>query len=156
MAALIDARLGKVRAGVDVDHLVVRLKLHGATVLNWRLRRDPEFVEGAARDRAGMVDRVWIEKIELETTEAGADASAAGPVAELAAEMRRSIAGSGIFREDAERLMDELAKALPPEARHVFGNSEAEHHEILAALSTEGCEAVLAHLYEGAGGKGEG
>ena len=155
MAARIGARLEDVRAEVDIDYLVIRLELHGATALNWRLRRDPEFVEGTAQDRAGMVGRVWIEKIELETTEPGADTSAAGPVAELAAEMRRSVAGSDVFQEDAARLMEELAKALPTEARRVFGNSEAARREILAALSAEGCEAVLAHLHEGAGAKGE-
>lgn len=158
MAVRIGARLEEARAAVDADHLVVRLELRGATALNRRLRRDPELVETEARDRAAAVGAVWIEKVDIETGEPGVEAAGvdgAGPMAELAAEMRRRAAGADGFREAAERLLDDLERALPPEARRAFGDGEAERREALARLGAEGCEAVLAHLRGGEGGGAE-
>ena len=96
--------------------------------------------------------------MDIETGEPGVEAAGidgAGPMAELAAEMRRRAAGADGFREVAERLLEDLERALPPEARRAFGDGEAERREALARLGAEGCEAVLAHLRGGEGGGAE-
>lgn len=145
--ARIGAALERARSETDADHLVVRLHLHGATPLAWRLRRDRDLARAGADDHAAALGRTWIEKVEVETKPEGEARGGAGPVDELAGRMRETAAGSEAFRLAAAALADELGKALPPEARRIFGDSEAERAEALRALAAEGCETVLAHLH---------
>ena len=150
MARRMGETLERLRAGVDADDLVVRLKLTGATPLNRRLRRDPELVETEARHRAGMTGNSWIEKVEIETADPGG-ADRAGAIGELAAAMRGAVARSEGFREEAARAMDDIERLLPPEARGALGGDETERAATLDRLIDEGCETVLAHLRDSGG-----
>lgn len=145
MARRIGERLDKLRAGAEAEHLVVRLELTGGTLLNWQLRREPEWVETEARHRAGMAGNAWIEKVEIATEDPGGVGSAPGALEELANDMRGPIARS----EADDDTMKEIEKALPLAVRRAFGDND-ERRRILDDLITEGRQAVLAHLREGA------
>ncbi len=150
MARRIGEALERLRAGVDTEHLVVRLELTGGTPLNWRLRREPELVETEARHRAGVTGNTWIEKVEIATVDPGNTDARVGPVGELAGAMRDPIARSEGFREEAARAMEEIERSLPPEVRRALGDSVAERAATLDTLIDEGCETVHAHLHESA------
>ena len=167
MVERIGAALERERGRVDADHLVVRLELRGATPLDWRLRRDPEFARAEAEFRASG-SRTWIEKIELETITEEADAPSAGPVAELAAAMSE-LAAEPEFGKDLADDIEKVLRRLPGSGawdvfgateadrtdsrrrsrgrgRDVFGATEADRTETLARLAAEGRRAVVAHL----------
>lgn len=155
LAGVPDRRIAAERIGIALeracaeavsDHLVTRLELRGATELAWRLRRDPELARAEAEDRARMLGRTWIEKIEMAVS-APADPGI-GPIGEIKETVRGRIAPSNSFRHSAREAVEEIRTALPPAARDVFGDSEVAGEEILDALIREGCETVLAHLRE--------
>ncbi len=150
MARRVGETLDELRAGVEAEHLVVRLKLTGGTPLNWWLRREPERVETEARHRAGMAGNAWIEKVEIATREPGKADSNPGAFGELAKAMRGSAARSEEFRAEADRAMEEIERALPPEARRALGANPEDREATLAGLIDEGREAVLARLRGGA------
>ena len=145
MARRIGERLDKLRAVAEAEHLVVRLELTGGTPLNWQLRREPEWVETEARHRADMAGNAWIEKVEIATEDPGGVGTAPGALEELANDMRGPIARS----EADDDTMKEIEKALPLAVRRAFGNND-ERRRTLDDLITEGRQAVLAHLREGA------
>ena len=155
MTERIGASLERARAGLRADRLVARLELTGGTPLNWRLRRERELVEGEARHCAGAAGNSWIEKVELATGEPGNAAADAGAVAELAGTMSGSVARSEEFRAQADRIMEEIELALPPDARRALGDSAEERAETLAGLIDEGRQTVLARLREGAPGEAD-
>ena len=150
MARRIGERLDELRAGVEAEHLVVRLELTGGTPLNWQLRREPEGVETEARHRAGMAGNAWIEKVEIATEDPGGAGTAPGAVEELANDMQGPIAQSATFRAKADDMMKEIEKVLPLAVRRALGASGERRDRILDGLITEGSQAVLAHLREGA------
>lgn len=150
MARRIGERLDELRASAEAEHLVVRLELTGGTPLNWQLRREPEGVETEARHRAGMAGNVWIEKVEIATGDPGGPGTAPGAVEELANDMRDPIARSAAFRAEADKMMKEIEKALPLAVRRALGDSDERRDRTLDDLITEGSQAVLAHLREGA------
>ena len=147
MVERVGASLTQVRYSVNSDHLVVRLTLQGSTNLAWRLRRDLDVAKAEADSRAALIGRTWVEKVELNVGP-GTDTSV-GPLSDLAAKMLGPIARSDDFKRAAAHLVEELEPILPPEVRGVLGDDQTSRIEILEALVTEGCEAVLAHLNEG-------
>ena len=155
MTERLGARLERARAGVRADHLVARLELTGGTPLNWRLRREEELVDTEARHCAGAAGKTWIEKVELATGDLAGARADAGAVAELAGTMSGSVSRSEEFRAQANGIMEEIERALPPEARRALGDSAEKREKTLAGLIDEGCETVLARLHEGGSGDAE-
>ena len=147
MVERVDTSLKEARDSVNSEYLVVRLTLQGSTDLAWRLRRDLDVAMAEADSCAALLGRTWVEKVELNVGP-GADLPV-GPVSELAAKMLGPIAWSDDFKRAAAHLVEELEASLPPEARGVLGNDQTSRNDILQALVTEGCEAVLARLNEG-------
>ena len=148
MVERIGASLTQVRDSVTSEHLVVRLTLQGSTDLAWRLRRDLDVAKAEADSRAALIGHTWVEKVELNVGP-GTDPSV-GPVSELAAKMLGPIVRSDDFKRTAAHLVEELEPSLPSEVRGVLGDNQTSRIKILEVLMTEGCEAVLAHLNEGA------
>lgn len=146
MVERIVASLEEARASVSSEHLVVRLRLQGSTGLAWRLRRDLDVAKAEADSCAALLGRTSVEKVELNIGP-GTNLHI-GPVSELAAKMLGPIARSDEFKQTAAHLLEELEPSLPPEVRSVFGDNRTSRNDILQALMTEGCEAVLAHLNE--------
>ena len=64
--------------------------------------------------------------------------------------MRRAVARSEGFREEAADVLEELERSLPLEARRAFGRDETERAAMLERLAAEGIETAVAHLRESA------
>ena len=137
--------LVRARAEAESDQLVVRLELRGETDLAWRLRRDPDFVNAEATHQADTVGRTWIETVELAVNPPGKPA--VGPIGEISEAMYATSAPSESFRSQALGIIEEIERALPRDARDVFGHSEEERAETLDDMIQEGCKTILAHLH---------
>ena len=148
MVERIDLGLKQLRDSVKSEHLVVRLELQGESALAWRLQRDLDVIKGEADSRAQIIGRTWVEKVELNVR--SETNHPVGPVSDLATKMLGPIARSEELRREANRLAKELESLVPPEVRFVLGDDQTSRNKILQLLISEGCEAVLAHLSEGA------
>ena len=147
MVAVAATAMTAARGAAVSDHLIVRLALNGATSLAWQLRRDSDLVKEAL-DRALLVERIWIEKIEISCTppDAGAD-SGSDPLIDLRSLMRDQVGKSPGFGVTASEIAQELRGQLPPELRNILGDDEDSFKAKLAALIDDGAEDVLARLH---------
>lgn len=155
LAASLARALEQARGAVASEHLVARVRVTGATPLAWRIRRDLELLKAEADDRASVIGRCWVEKIEVDCRAPGMAAGmeaglAADPVTELSRLIDREVIGSGAYRAEAAAMADELRSQLPPECRALLGADEEEFEAMIAALARDGSEDVLARLHAGA------
>jgi exonuclease SbcD len=129
-------------------HLVIRLRLFGATPLSWQLRRDQALFEAEIEQRAERIGRVWIEKIEVETESLvrSRNGPIADPVAELGELMRADIIHRHGIRQAICEMVEDLRQDLPPEARGFAGEDEASFDAFVDQLLREGSEDMLARL----------
>jgi DNA repair exonuclease SbcCD nuclease subunit len=148
LAAALSRHLEQARRSARSEHLVVRLTLKGATPLCWRIRRDHDLLRTEAADRAFVVGKTWIEKIEVACHPPSA---APGPSADSVLELRRlvqdHVVTSAAFRAEVGTIADELRRQLPPELRGLLGSDETGFHRALSALVSDGAEDVLALLH---------
>ncbi len=153
IAAAVDAALGPARDAARSEHLVARLRVTGTTPLAWRLRRDLDLLKAEADDRASVLGRTSIEKIEVDCAapSAGAPGGAALPPGDPFAELRRliddDILHSDAFRAEMAAVAEELRLALPPECRGLLGSDPAGFDAALAAIVADGAQDVLARLH---------
>ncbi|MBE7183543.1 MAG: DNA repair exonuclease [Methylobacterium mesophilicum] len=143
------AALEQARSLTVSEHMVARLSLEGATPLAWQMRRDADILRAEADQRAALVGKGWIDKVEIGTmpSSAGTVAQAGGdPLLELRRLLSDEIARSPELERQALLIADELRAQLPQECRHILGQDEAEHRRLVAALVSEGAEDVLARL----------
>lgn len=138
----IDAALGAARDGIAADHLVARLAFTGATALAWRMRADLDLLANQAMDRAGLLGRCWIDKVEVDCTAPEA-AESDDPLVELGRLMR---APGAAFGDELAVMAADLRRQLPPECRAFLGNGPQEERAALDGLAAEGIEEVLARL----------
>jgi DNA repair exonuclease SbcCD nuclease subunit len=96
--------------------LAVRLVLAGATHLHDRLLADSERVVAELRSLAAIrnQDRLWIEKVELQTQPRQSITTHDGPIQELLDVLEQFRAEAGSFKEVIEELA-ELKRKLPSE-----------------------------------------
>jgi DNA repair protein SbcD/Mre11 len=147
MATRIAEALEEASGGVISEHMVARLSIGGATPLAWQIRRDFDLLRAEADERASIIGKISIEKIEVACAPPGAEHSpAADPLVDLRALISGEIVHSGAYRTAATDIAKELLTQLPPEARGIFGNDEDSFEAILAQLAEEGAEDVLARL----------
>ena len=146
----VDRGLAAARGTAVSDHLVARLRLAGATPLAWRLRRDADLLRADIAHRASSTGKTWIDKILLECEVPSARTNAANatdPIAELARLIDSDVVPSDLFRAEAESIVEDLLRQVPQECRDLLpGSDRAEHAALLAELTREGVEDVLAHL----------
>jgi exonuclease SbcD len=152
VVAAIDAALGTARDAAPSEHLVARLRVAGITPLAWRLRRDLDLLKAEAEDRASVLGRTWIEKIEMDCAAPSAAASRRGvppgdPFAELRQLIDEDVLHSDAFRAEMAAVAEELRLALPPECRGLLGSDPAGFDAALAAIVADGAEDVLARLH---------
>ena len=147
MVATVTRKLETARAATSSQHLVARLSFSGRTPLAWQLRRDADLVKTEADDRASVIGRTWIEKIEIHCTTPGLGDRATGdPLLELRALVGSEIIGSEPYEAAITDIAEELHAHLPPECRGVFGADQEEVRATMRELSREGVEDVLACL----------
>src|SRR5690606_15704214 len=128
-----ERQLAALRDRVASRHLLVRVRLAGATPLAWQIRRDRDLLRTELDQRAEGMGRVWIEKLEL-ATEAPRDASqdpGTDPVLELGQLMREDVLRRPSVREAVRALVEELRDELPPDARGLAGEDEAAFEEFV-------------------------
>lgn len=149
LAALEAAIRAAAQAPRDEDHLVLRPVLHGGTPLSWRLRRDLDRLGEEARAMAA-VSGVWIDKIELHTSDPRAGAGAAGAhlPAELVTTLLTELPQDAALMAALQGAARDLLKDLPPELRDIFGADEEEFSETCREMLAEGTPMVLAGLTE--------
>jgi DNA repair exonuclease SbcCD nuclease subunit len=148
IAAAIAKALEEASDGALSEHMVARLSIRGATPLAWQIRRDRDLIKAEADERASVIGKVSIEKVEIACVAPDAAAhSAADPLVDLRALIASDIAHSSAYEAAVIEIAKELQIQLPPEARGVFGNDEASFKAILAQLADEGAEDVLARLH---------
>ena len=81
----------------------------------WRIRRDIDLLRTEAVDRASVVGKCWIEKVEVACERPrAATAQTADPVVELDQLIDTDVIRSEAYRTEALRLADELRTQLPP------------------------------------------
>ncbi|GEP11915.1 metallophosphoesterase family protein [Methylobacterium gnaphalii] len=148
MIGAVGRALERARAAVASRHLVARLRLTGATLLAWRMRRDGDLLKAEAEARAGLVGACWVEKLEIACVpmEEGTAGSSA-PLHELRRLIDDEVLGSDAFRRELGLIADELKAQLPPECRDSFGTDEAGFEALLARHAREGTDEVLARLH---------
>ncbi len=137
------------RAATRSEHMVARLVLKGRTPLAWRMRRDGDILRAEADQRASLVGRGWIDKVEVEClpdVPEQAGPPAADPLQELRRLVDEEIISSPELQAQALALADELRGQLPPECRHILGRDAEEFRHSVSSLLSGGAEDVLARL----------
>src|SRR5262249_55249331 len=99
----------------DLDRmLAVRIELHGPTALHDRLHADPERyvneVRSLANERGG--DRLWVEKVEIQTRSSRTMPVAEGPIEELREVLEQLRADPDLLSALGDELA-ELKRKLP-------------------------------------------
>jgi hypothetical protein len=139
--------MAKERDAAICPHLVGRLQLTGRTRLAWRIRRDLDILTEEARDRASVVGKCWVEKVEVDCSGPGrSTAAAADPLSELRTLIDNDVIGSAAFQAEVEQIAVELRGQLPQECRAILGLDEAAEKAAIAALVSEGADDVVARL----------
>ncbi|PTM60080.1 metallophosphoesterase family protein [Phreatobacter oligotrophus] len=148
----VNTALEQARDGVDAEHAIVRLQLHGATPLHFRMLRDRDLLLAEAEKAAEQTGRTWIDRLIVEAGPVQTSVSdAAGPLIELQDLMGRA-RGDLEIRQEVEELVAALVTDLPPELRDLAGHSDDERSRFIDKLLVEGSSEVLAKL---AGSRGE-
>ncbi len=148
LVAATTAAMERAREVAICPHLVARLHLSGTTPLAWRIRRDLDLLTEEAKDRASVVGRCWVEKIEVDCSAPGLpNGSAANPVSELRSLIDEEVIRSDAYQAEVEKIAGELRSQLPQECRAILGLDEASGRAAIADLVREGADDVLARLH---------
>ena len=149
MINAVTGALQSLRSSVQSEHVVARLRFIGITPLAWRIRRDRDLLGADAANRAFLVGKTWVEKIEIDCRPPAAGSQAA-PSADPILELRRLIADqvvpSDAYKKEVAAIADELRAQLPPECRSLLGIDEDAFNETMARIVDEGAEDILARL----------
>ncbi|MDQ0319891.1 DNA repair exonuclease SbcCD nuclease subunit [Pararhizobium capsulatum DSM 1112] len=151
MLARVRAAIADARDKIYAEQLIFRIVLTGTTSLAWSLRRDPEFLQAEISNVTAGFPGCWAEAVEVSCRNAESDAtqSAADPVHELALTVHGDVLGSHAFRQEAERIVEELLAQLPRELREQMAGDEAALGRLVETVSREGSDDMLAYLQAG-------
>jgi exonuclease SbcD len=142
-----ETALEQTRSGVAADLLAARPHLLGQTTMAPWLRLNDtlmlsEFSLAAERIGGTRIDRVVLD-CKLPSDPGNARGGPLGDLRQILSDGVRHGAGP---TSEARARVDALRKALPPEIRNTFGASEADMDALITRMTSEGAEAVLAHL----------
>ena len=156
MVGVVAQALEEAREEVVSEHLVARLRITGATPLAWRIRRDIDLLKTEADDRASLIGRCWVEKVEVDCIAPGMSAgSVSDPVSELRRLIDADVVQSDAYQAEVARIADELRSQLPQECRGILGSDDESFKAAIAELVREGADDVLARLHAGADAMGD-
>jgi DNA repair exonuclease SbcCD nuclease subunit len=140
--------LREVRKTVLSPYLVSRIQVTGLTPLAWRIRRDLDLLKAEADDRASVIEKCWVEKIETQCDACvDADLSSDNPIAELHHLILSQVSQSEGFQRQAIRIGEDLRAQLPPECRSFLGADEQAFEETIHSLVRKGADDVIARLH---------
>jgi exonuclease SbcD len=112
------------------------------------MRRDVDLLKAEADERASMVGRCWVEKLEIQCQPPSVvQIDARDPLTELRRLIADEVAGSDAFKAAAFEVAEELRGQLPPECRHILGEEETAFDLVVADLLDEGADNVVARLH---------
>ena len=104
LATAISKSLRRARDLVSGDHLVARMQLIGETPLAWRIRRDLDLLKVEADDRASIVGRCWVEKLDVQCRiSSAAETPGEDPVSELRRLINFESAGTPTYSNKKQR-----------------------------------------------------
>lgn len=146
LVAAIDQALRAARRDLAGDHLVLRLRLTGATPLAWQIRRDRDLLESEARNSAESIGTLWIESLDSDVIDPRTTAGA-GALADLARLVADTDPASPALAIALAEAAQDLAKALPPELRNLFGATPDEAAARTTTLAQDGAADILARLH---------
>ena len=150
LVAALAKTMERARGEAVSEHLVARPFVTGSTPLAWRIRRDSDLLKTEADERASIIGRCWVEKLEVECQAPDAvDGATADPINELRRLIDEVVIQSDAYQTEAASIAEELRAQLPPECRGLLGSTEAEFRSALAELMKEGADDVLAQLHAG-------
>ncbi|MFK7861485.1 MAG: exonuclease SbcCD subunit D [Granulosicoccus sp.] len=150
--ALAKEALHQLLGALQSDDGIVRIKLQGQSDLRWQLLRDRDQWAETFKLLCRETGRLWMEKLIFdidETPKSVSDKSALGELSTLMSAIR----GEEAFNEEAIALIDDVLSGLPPSERSKLLPAEDSRRELVASLSAEGEEHLLA-IMKGVGGKG--
>ena len=136
-------QVAEARRQFDGEHLILRLRLTGASPLAWRALRDADLILAQVQNVAASIGTLWIDKIEIQLMDA-ADEVVHGPIAELS-----DLINESSFRPDEKRIQEEvkrLMSKLPPELRGIFGENEMQVDSLLQKEMQLGAREILTRL----------
>lgn len=154
LQTLAQEALQKLLDSLQSADAVVRVRLEGQSAMRWQLLRDREQWAETFNLLCRGTDRLWLEKLIFDiedTPKSVTDTSALGELSELMSTIRAEEA----FNEEAGALIDEVLSTLPPSERNKLLSTEHAQRELVASLSEQGEEQLLA-IMKGVGEKGAG
>lgn len=149
LLALLEAEIRRIgRVPRAESHLVIRPVLRGTTPLAWRLARDHDRLTEEARAFAAAADGLWIDKLELRLADGGDAPSLAGKglPGELAAMVLNDLPRDPGLEGALLSAARDLLRDLPPEARDILGQDEADLPGRCRDLLLQGIPAILSRL----------
>ena len=148
LVALADQALVDVRKNISTDATIVRIELHGQTILAAKIRRDndvalEEFRHAGQRAGSVLVERITndVSDVVLETKSASSD-----PVHELRTLMLSDGQNDQVIRDQLKDVLKALQSKLPPELRDKFEPDEDAVDALLENYLIDGSEDVLARV----------
>jgi len=146
--AKIAAALQKLRREARCPDAIVRLSLQGATKLHWQIARDEDYWQNSAAEAAANIGNMWIEKLDLQLTEAAGNrfdnkADNALPAAELTALMQQA-ANTAELQQTSLDIINKLLSFLPQEARKLWADKPEELRAKFLPAGAENMTALLA------------
>jgi exonuclease SbcD len=151
LVATLTRAMERTRMDVPSEHLVARLHLTGVTSLAWRIRRDIDLLKTESDQRASVIGRCWVEKLDVACDVPGAAAGAAvDPITELRGLIDGDVVQSEAYQMEVTKIAEELRAQLPQECRELLGTDETAFKAAVERLVKEGADDVLARLHAGA------
>jgi len=144
-ANAMERALADTRDTLSAPHLVARLTLRGDTPLAPALRRDDDLTLTEARQAAESVGSTLIDSLKFAFV--SPERAEAGPLAELEALMRKADDLPPEVVDQTLAAADAVRRALPPELRKSFPDSDQARRAMATDLIAEGAGDVIARLH---------
>lgn len=149
LGAVQDAISRWVRGQSGAVDRVLRLTLAGQTPLNWHIRRDADLLRSVAEDAAATAGDLWIDRLEIATTQPDETAEAGGAGEEMAAFLTE-LAAAPSLPDEALAVLRELITDLPADLRDHWGADEATQAAAASDLVARARDWAIAQLQSGA------
>lgn len=143
---ILRARLAATAAERGSDHAIMRVTLVGPTALCWNVRRDRDFWTEALHEMAHETGCLWIEKIELDLTEAVTDEAAGSDAASTLHGLMDDVRGDDRFREQALAEVETILGRLPRDRRIHLAPDAAAAAALTDRLAERGIARMMARM----------
>lgn len=152
-AELVEEAFKDIRQKIDTDAIIVRVRLHGNTMLAAKLRRDGDVVLEELRIAGQRAGAIFVESVisDVEDLTLETKSSTSDPVHELRNLMQLNDQHSRIVRDQLKIVLTALQQKMPPELRDKFGADDKAVNILLEGYTSEGGKDVLARLQDDGG-----